>query len=110
MVHRILWPDWRRRRQPGAPRLITWNDKTGRVSGTHSQLDEIRAAIEARKVEMPFGDTLLQDPAHDKVEFVTVLAGVVGPGYVDPSAVLPDELRRIEPRFHGPTPIAGVLI
>lgn len=110
MVHRILWPDWNRRRQPGRPRLITWNDKSGHVSGNHSQLDLIRDAIKARVVSMAFGDTTLQDPAHDKTEFITVLAGVIGPGYVDPHAVLPAQLRHIEPRFDAPTPIPGVRI
>ena len=58
-------------------RTITWDDEAGTVAGDHSRVAYIRARFDAPKpvtVGGPWGVWDLVDPAHDPVEFLTLLA------------------------------------
>ena len=77
-------PDRMRGREP---RTISWDDEAGTVAGDHSVVARIRARFEAPKpvtIGGPWGMWDLVDPAHDPVEFLTLLANVHWP-ILDPA-------------------------
>ena len=83
-THRITMPDWMRGREP---RTIIWDDEAGTVVGDHYELTYIRERFEAPKpvtIGGPWGMWDLVDPAHDPVEFLTLLADVYYPIIIPP--------------------------
>ena len=73
-THRITMPDRMRGREP---RTIIWDDEAGTVTGDHSDIAHIRERFDAPKpvtIGGPWGMWDLVDPAHDPVEFLTLLA------------------------------------
>ena len=59
------------------PHTIIWDDEAGTVAGDHSRVAPIRARFDAPKpvtIGGPWGMWDLVDPAHDPVEFLTLLA------------------------------------
>ncbi len=73
-THRITMPDRMRGREL---RTITWDDEAGTVAGDHKDVAHIRERFDAPKpvtIGGPWGMWDLVDPAHDPVEFLTLLA------------------------------------
>ena len=59
------------------PRTVIWDDEAGIVAGDHSDVAHIRELFDAPKpvtIGGPWGMWDLVDPAHDPVEFLTLLA------------------------------------
>ena len=58
------------------PRTVIWDDEAGTVSGTHSDLADIRKALDAPKpvtVGVAGRSWRLLDPAHDPAESLMLL-------------------------------------
>ena len=72
-AHTITLPDMLR---GGEPRTVIWDDEAGTVSGTHSDLPDIREALDAPKpvtVGVAGRTWRLLDPARDPAEFLVLL-------------------------------------
>ena len=73
-THRIIMPD---RMRGEEPRTIIWDDEAGTVAGDHKDVAHIRERFDSPKpvtIGGPWGMWDLVDPAHDPVEFLTLLA------------------------------------
>jgi len=83
-IHTIRIPDLLRGREL---RSILWDDVAGTVEGEHSDVPDLRRFFEAPKpvtVGDPGGTWDLRDPAHDPVEFLTLLGVIFQPVLDEP--------------------------
>ena len=68
-------------------RSIVWDDEAGTVAGDHSKVDSFRRVFAADKpvtIGGGGGTWDLTDPAHDPVEFLTMLRNVYWPALDEP--------------------------
>ncbi len=102
MKHTILNPDIE---YGDELRTIVWDDEAGTVEGDHSEVPVFRGYFEVAakygRCALSGGPAylyLLKDPAHDKRDFLAMLAEITTRGWeVDPGAVLPESLQGVEP-------------
>ncbi|MYF98470.1 hypothetical protein F4212_04950 [Candidatus Poribacteria bacterium] len=83
-IHTITIPDWQRGDEL---RSIVWDDEAGTVNGEHSLVPDLRRFFDAPKpitVGDPGGTWDLRDPAHNPVEFLTLLGVVFWPVLGEP--------------------------
>lgn len=83
-VHTLRIPDWLRGDEL---RSIVWDDEAGTVEGDHSKVAEFRRVFAADKpvtIGDPGGTWDLDDPAHDPVQFLTLLGNVHWPALDEP--------------------------
>ena len=79
-----MLPDWLR---GDALRSIIWDDDAGTVTGTHDRVADVQRVFDAPKpvtVGDPGGTWDLADPAHDPVQFLTMLVDLFPPAGDEP--------------------------
>lgn len=81
------------RRHDHEQRTILWDDETGEVSGDHSDVPAIRAALERGELRDVFGRCVLRDP-RGSADFVAALYHASATAF---DLVLPPALRGVEP-------------
>ena len=101
--HTIMFPDWRRGREP---RRIVWDDEAGTVEGDHSQISLIREALD-EPIPLVLNDEAatwtIEDPAHDPTDFLTMLSLLVDWQAFDGARLT------LPPVFSGLEPALGVV-